>query len=89
MKKNHLTAQETYALLDGLTEEQLDRVDHEVLLRPKIVVYGADRNGALSGKAANRKSRNTVRLGNAIRTFKQLFARCCSNHKPHPPRRRE
>lgn len=26
MKKNHLTAQETYALLDGLTEEQLDRI---------------------------------------------------------------
>ena len=26
MKKNHLTVQELYARLDGLTEEQLDRI---------------------------------------------------------------
>lgn len=26
MKKNHLTMKEAYALLDGLTEEQLDRI---------------------------------------------------------------
>ena len=26
MKKNHLTVQELYARLDGLTEEQIDRI---------------------------------------------------------------
>ena len=26
MKKNHVTVEEAYALLDGLTEEQLDRI---------------------------------------------------------------